>query len=450
MRPFTIAVIGGNAAGAAAAAKAKRVNPSARVVLFEKTSFISVGVCEFPFVLSGEISDPSSLLFFSPQKFAEEKNVEVFINSDVFAVDTKERIIRYRSVEEETNQQLHYDKLIVATGSCQREYPGLDSELENVFWLKKYPDLLRTKKYLEVNQPSHIIVIGSGYLGLEIAEALTLRGIEVTILEKETRMLPGAEPEFSAILTGLLREKKIELITQVSSLTINSLNGRIKSVKADSRLIETDGVFPVIGFRPDTRMIAGLDFKRGENGELITDAFMRTNIPHIFAAGDAAGVKNFLTGKNQVFYNAKVAHNTGHTAGSNAGGKNEQFKGAIPVTSFRLFNRYFAQTGLTESTAREHGFVTKSAFVTLPNLVPVMPESITTAAKLVINRLNNQILGAAFFGGKEVSGLSDLITLMIRNRMIYSSLSETDFNYTPALSPFRNILISLIHKINKG
>lgn len=450
MKPFTVAVIGGNAAGAAAAAKAKRVNPSARVVLFEKTGYISVGVCEFPFVLSGEIKEPASLLFYTPSKFSEEKKVDVFIESEVLSIDAKERILNFKSSGDDAELSLSYDKLIIATGSRQSEFPGLDTDLENVLWLKKYPDLIRTKGYLEVNKPYHTIIIGSGYLGLEIAEAMVNRGAEVTVLEKQSEILPSAEPEFSAILTGLLQANKVEVITNLEKITFNTDSGRVKSVKADSRLIETDAVFPVVGFRPDTRFIAGMDFKRGTFGEIITDAFMRTNVPHIFAAGDSAGVKNFLTGKNQIFYSAKVAHTTGHIAGNNAAGKNEQFLGAIPVTSFRLFGKYFSQTGLTEKSAREHGFVTKSAFGSMTNLVHVMPESINTAAKLIINRLNNQIIGASFLGGKEVSGLSDLITLMIRNRMTYSGLLETDFNYTPALSPFRNILISLIHKINKG
>ncbi|GMU85332.1 MAG: putative pyridine nucleotide-disulphide oxidoreductase [Ignavibacteriales bacterium] len=450
MKPFTIAVIGGNAAGAAAAAKAKRVNPSARVVLFEKTEFISVGVCEFPFVLSGEIQNPASLLFYTPEKFSEEKKVEVFVQTEVVSINTKERLVKFKIGDDAAEIELNYDKLILATGSRQGEFPGLDPELENVLWLKKYPDLLRTKQYLETNRPNHATIIGSGYLGLEIAEAMVSRGMDVTIIEKLSHILPAAEPEFSAIIEGLLKSKNVEIVNGYKNLSFSLDSNRVNAVKVDSLRIETGCVFPVIGFRPDTRLISGLDFKRGASGEIITDAFTRTSVPHVYAAGDSTGVKNFLTGRNQVFYSAKVAHNTGHISGSNAAGRSEQFSGAIPVVSFRLFTRYFAQTGLTEKIAREHGFVTKSAFSLMPNLVHVMPESMDTAAKLIVNRLNNQIIGASFWGGKEVSGLCDLITLIIRNKMTYNSLLETDFNYTPALSPFRNILISLIHKIGKG
>ncbi|MCK6613132.1 MAG: FAD-dependent oxidoreductase [Ignavibacteriaceae bacterium] len=450
MKPLTIAVIGGNAAGAAAAAKAKRVNPQARVVLFEKTDYISVGVCEFPFVLSGEISDPASLIFYTPEKFSEEKKVEVFIGSEVISVDTKERVLTFTDKNSSESIRMLYDRLIIATGSSQSEVAGLDAGLENVLWLKKYSDLLRTKDFLDHKSPGHGIVIGSGYLGLEIAEALVKRGMEVSIIEKESRVLPGAEPEFSGIIGEILREKQIAVYSGITTLSFITDNRSVKSVKVGSRVLESNALFPATGFRPDTRFIAGLDFRRGAFGEIITDTFLRTSIPYVYAAGDSAGIKNFLTSKSQVFYSAKVAHNTGHIAGSNAAGKPEQFKGAIPVTSFRIFDKYFSQTGLTEIAAREHGFVVKTAFAIMPNLVHIMPGVSNTAAKLIINKVNKQILGASFLGDKEVSGLSDLITFMIRNRMSYDIISETDFNYTPALSPFRNILISLKNKLDKG
>jgi NADPH-dependent 2,4-dienoyl-CoA reductase/sulfur reductase-like enzyme len=174
-RAVRIVVVGGNAAGAAAAAKAKRFNPNADVILFEASEFISTGTCEIPYVLSGDIEDYRSLIFFSPASFQAEKGVKVFVKHLVEEIDTKQKLVVVKDLIENKSSKYEYDRLILATGSKPKTLPGFNTDLKNVFSLKNVNDLIRISNYLKENSVLHAIIIGSGYIGLEAAEALIQR-----------------------------------------------------------------------------------------------------------------------------------------------------------------------------------------------------------------------------------------------------------------------------------
>ena len=217
-RPVRIIVVGGNAAGPAAAAKAKRFNPNADVILFEASEFISAGTCEMPYVLSGEIDDYRKLLFFSPSSFKNEKGVKVYVKQFVEEIDTKNKNVVVKDFIDGKTLNYDYDKLILATGSKAKTLPGFDTELKNVFTLKNINDLIQINEFITKQKITRAIVIGSGYIGLEAAESLIKRNITVQLIEKENRPLPGADEEFGNEILKILIGNGIEFVGEVADL----------------------------------------------------------------------------------------------------------------------------------------------------------------------------------------------------------------------------------------
>ncbi|MCU0415293.1 MAG: FAD-dependent oxidoreductase [Ignavibacteriaceae bacterium] len=252
-RPVKIIVVGGNAAGPASAAKAKRYNPNADVLLFEASEFISTGTCEMPYVLSGEIDDYRKIVFFSPSSFQKEKGVKVFVKHFVQEIDTKKKMIIIKDLIEDKILEHDYDKLILATGSKAKTLPGFDTQLKNIFTLKNINDLLRIDEYLKANEAKNAVIIGSGYIGLEAAEALIKRNIHVTVVERESKPLPGTEKEFSDEILNLLHQNKVEFFSEVKNVEPVITGDKLIAVRmGDDKFFETDLVLLSVGFEPDT------------------------------------------------------------------------------------------------------------------------------------------------------------------------------------------------------
>lgn len=442
-----ILVIGGNAAGPAAAAKAKRAAPEAEVILIEKSNFISTGTCELPFLISGEIDNYNKLVFYSPEKFFTEKGVTVKCLHIVRELNTKNKNAVIENLENGSLYTQKYDRLILATGSVSRKIQSLDYSLENVFTFKSITDYLKIYKYLSDNKVKEISIIGAGYIGIELAEAFTQKDFNVTLIDREDLPFSFASGEVQNIVSEVLKNNKIRFIGGVKDLRPFSSGNSLKSINCDGRIIETDILISSVGFMPNTSLSENAKIRIGDLGGIITDSRLRTSDFSVFAAGDCSEVTNFVTNKKDYIPSASIAHIHGHLAGQNAAGANKAAEKVIKNLSVRVFNSFYAQVGITEKEALENNFIFSSVFEVMPNLVKVMPNSRSVFGKIIFEKRNKTILGAAFFGGSEVSGYADIISLFIRNKIPATILSLNNYNYTPALSPFVNILSVLGRKI---
>jgi len=444
-RPVRIIVVGGNAAGPAAAAKAKRFNPNADVILFEASEFISTGTCEIPYVLSGEIDDYRKLLFFSPSSFKNEKGVKVYVKQFVEEIDTKNKNVVVKDFIDGKTLNYDYDKLIIATGSKAKTLPGFDTELKNVFTLKNINDLIQINEFITKQKITRAIVIGSGYIGLEAAESLIKRNITVQLIEKENRLLPGADEEFGNEILKILIGNGIEFISEVADLEPIISGDRLLGVKFRGKFIETDLVLLSVGFVPDTYLARSAKLEIGKSGAIKIDSYLRTSDRFIFAAGDSVEVINAVTGKPDYIPLATHAYELGHIAGENAAGGNVKYDPFVKNISVKIFNKFFASVGLSKTEAVKNGLKVVEASAKARNLVGVMPGSDYVIGKVLADKNSKQIIGGSFLGSKEVSGYADLLSALIKLRAPASTLSKINYNYTPPLSPFINLL-SIIGK----
>ena len=444
-RPVKIIVVGGNAAGPASAAKAKRFNPNADVLLFEASEFISTGTCEMPYVLSGEIDDYRKIVFFSPESFQKEKGVKVFVKHFVQEIDAKKKMIIIKDLIEDEIFEHDYDRLILATGSKAKTLPGFDTQLKNIFALKNINDLIRLNEYIRAHQMREAIIIGSGYIGLEAAEALVKRSIRVKIIEKESKPLPGADKEFSDEILQILNHNKVEFLGGVKEVEPVISGDKLSALRIGDKFFETELVLLSVGFEPDTFLAQSAKLELGKSGAIKVDQYLKTSDRFIYAAGDNIEILNAVTGKPDYIPLATQAYDSGHIAGENAAGGNVKYEPVVKNISVKIFDKFFASVGLSSGEAIKYGFKVNESFAKARNLVAVMPDSDLVFGKVLADNNTQRILGASFLGGKEVSGYADLLSALIKMKAPASILSKINFNYTPPLSPFVNLL-SLIGK----
>jgi NADPH-dependent 2,4-dienoyl-CoA reductase/sulfur reductase-like enzyme len=439
-RPVKIIVVGGNAAGPAAAAKAKRYNPNADVMLFEAGEFISTGTCEMPYVLSGEIDDYQKIIFFSSSSFQKEKGVKVFVKHFVQEIDTKRKVIVVKDLIEDKIFEQDYDRLILATGSRAKTLPGFDTQLKNVFTFKNIYELIRLNDYIKENQVRTSIIIGSGYIGLEVVEALVKKNVMVKVIERESKPLPNADKEFSDGILEVLNQNKVEFLGGVKEVEPVVSGDKLIAVRIGDKFIETDLVLLSVGFEPDNFLARSAKLELGKSGAIKVDQYLKTSDRFIYAAGDNTEIINAVTGKLDYIPLATQAYSLGHLAGENAAGKNIQYEPVVKNISVKIFDKFFALIGLSSSEARQNGFEFRESFANARNLVAVMPDSDLVFGKVLADKNSKRILGASFLGGKEVSGYADLLSALIKLKAPASILSKITYNYTPPLSPFVNLL----------
>jgi len=448
IKPKEIIVIGGNAAGPAAAAKAKRTNPDAHVTMFETGEYISTGTCEIPYVLSGEIKSYKDLLYFDSKSFREKKDVDVYIKHKVEEINRKEKEIKVLDLYNGTTHFYKYDKLIIATGAKPKSLKQFSIPAKNLFTLKNIANLLKVKEYLHANEVRSILVIGSGYIGLETADVLSSKGFNITVIEKENRPLPVAEPEIQLLIEDILTKNNVRFFGSVKNLKPNYSEDKIESLNVDGRIIEADMIIISVGFLPDSDLAKNAKLEIGEYGGIRVDGTLKTSDPHIYAAGDCIEIINEITKRPFYLPLATISHDYAHIAGENAAGRNKRVNPVVKNISVKLWDKFFISVGLSSSEAKENKFKFKAESDTAYNRVTVMPGSEKVFGKIIYEAESKRILGASFIGGEEVSGYGDLISALIKAKQSAKILADINYNYTPPLSPHLNLLSLLGRKIS--
>ncbi len=445
-----IIVVGGNAAGPSAAAKAKRFNPSSEVILIESGNFISTGTCELPYLLSGIVKDYSHLVFYTPEIFHQEKNVKVLINNFVSKIDLKKNEIEVIDKKNNTTQLLKFDKLILTTGSIANELPEIPFSLENVFSYKSVSDYLQIKTFIDKNKVENILIVGSGYIGLEVAESLKSKNYDVTILEKEKLPLPNADIEIQHLVKEIIKKNNIKFLSLANNSKFLIRENRFFQLKNEGRYLDFDIAIVSAGIKPNNFLAETAKLKLGKFGGLIVDSRLKTSNPNIYAAGDNIEITNKITNRNDYFPLATYAHQFGHIAGENATGGNKIAEPVILNSTFKLADKFVAQIGLNWNQAAKHFLNAKSISAVANNKVKIMPNSSKVFGKIIFDNNSKLILGASFIGTEEVSGYADIISSYIYNKISAKNLAKINYNYTPPLSPFINLLSVLGRKIEEN
>jgi len=433
----TIIIIGGLSAGPSAAAKARRVNEKANILLFEKTDYISYATCGIPYSLSGKIDQRDKLLVVQPELMKNRFNIELHLNEPVIGIFPEEHQILT------PKGKYKYTKLIYATGASPFVPPikNLDQteDWTNCRTIEDYDKIVSDQVLTE---KEHITVIGAGLIGIEAAENLSKVGKKVTIVELAPSVLSQWDSKFGNLAENVLRENGVDVFTNTTVDEIKVEGESIKEVVLSNGVtIPCDYLLMGIGGKPNTALLASKGVETIRNGAIKVNAKMETNLPDIYAAGDCASIMNIQTGEHDYFPMGTHANKGGRVAGANAAGGEEHFKGAYKTAIVKVFDYTLARTGLNGRALKmmDHDF--ESTFIVAPSTPRFYPEPKDMLIEVYYNPNTREILGAEIFGEKGVDKRIDVLSTAILGKLTVDELTDLDLAYAPPFSPAKDPVI---------
>ncbi|MBA2693102.1 MAG: FAD-dependent oxidoreductase [Rubrobacter sp.] len=435
-----IVVIGGVAAGTKAASRAKRVAPEAEVVIYQAEPDVSISECGMPYFLSGIVGSRERLVARTPEKF-EENDIEVRVRHRVEGIDAENKTLVVHDLGSDTTFEDSYDRLIVSTGAKAVVPPIPGSGLDGVFKLRFLTDADDIERYIEEHSPKSAVVVGGGYIGLEMAEALTMRGMEVSLIEAGERLAPTYGSEVARIVNAHLEEKGVKVfagnpVSEMEMVCEGGDDGCVHNVEFGGEGIGADLVIVAIGVKPEIELAKSAGAEIGETGAIKTDEHMRTNLPEVWAAGDCAETTNYITGGAVWVPLGDTANQMGRVAGTNAakGEADLAFPGVLGTGIFKVFDLGVGKTGLSESEAEEAGFETLCASVEASNRAGYFPGSAGVFLKMISDKNSGRILGAEAVGA-SVDKLIDVSATAIWGGLKVGDVVDMDLAYAPPFGP---------------
>lgn len=421
-----IIIIGAVAAGTSAATKARRNNPDAEIVIYERDSDISYSGCGMPYYISGEIQNYSDIVPRDAAFFKRKYNVDVRTSNEVLSINTKEKTVEIKDLSADRVFTDKYDKLIVATGASAFIPSIKGADKQHTFTLRNVANMNRIIEFYERNSPKTATVIGSGYVGLEICESLVKLGIRVTVVEILPHVTPGLDDDIAIHVQEHLEENGVKVHTGQTVVEITDQD----VILADDSKISSDMVIMATGVRPNTELAKSAGIELGVANAIKIDSKMRTNIEDVYACGDCTEHFNLVTGKPSYHPLGSTANKAGRICGDSVTGGNMQFRGVLGTGIFRLFDLSIAQTGLSERRAKEEGYDTVVISHTKPNK-PVSVGGETMVIKAIADRSNGRLLGAQIVGKDGVDKRIDVIGTAITFGAVAEDLFHLDLAYSP-------------------
>ncbi|MFZ2170795.1 MAG: FAD-dependent oxidoreductase [Methylococcaceae bacterium] len=436
-----IIVIGGVAAGTKAAAKARRIDPNHEIIIYQDEAEVSYSACGLPYVISGVIENDRKIVIRQPEDFAKE-GIKVFTRHRVTYIDKARQQLTVKNLNNNSDEVVDYDRLILATGACLI-IPNVEGiNLEGVLTLRNISDLGRFKTLLNTLQPKRAVIIGAGYIGLELAESFHELTIKTTIVEKAARILPRFDPEMAQPVHEHLLENRIELIIGDGLARLHGENGRVTAVETESgKMIPADLVVIAIGVKPNIELAKAGGIELGKTGAIAVDSRMETQVPGIFAAGDCCETVNRITGLPIWMPLGDIANLQGRVAGENAAGGNVHFPGVFGTAIFKTFKLTVAITGLSEQAAQESGFDPVSMVMTGADRARYYPGRQEFSLKLIADRQDGRLLGAQAIGPGAADKMIDIAATSLLGKLTCADLENADLAYSPPFSPVLSPII---------
>lgn len=427
-------IIGGVAGGATAAARVRRLDERAEIILFERGEHISFANCGLPYYIGEVIKNRNDLLVTTAKRLGKRYNIDIRIFTEVVSIDPANKQVKSKNLKTGEIYNENYDKIILAPGA-EPVKPSLDGiDLDTIFNLRNIPDSDRIKAYVDEKKPGSAVVVGGGYIGLEMAENLVNRGVKTIILEMLDQVMAPLDYEMAAIAHAYLRKKGLQLELENSAMSFSKKGNRTIVSTSKGYDIECDMVILAIGVRPENKLAKEAGLKVGERGGIEVDATMRTSDPDIFAVGDAVEIRDFLSGHPTSTALAGPANKQGRIAADNVLGRRSIFKGTQGTAIVKIFGMTAASTGASEKILKRNNIPYMVSYTHSGSHASYYPGAELIALKLVFSPGSGKVLGAQIVGKEGVDKRIDVLATAIRGSMTVYDLEELELAYAPPYS----------------
>lgn len=441
-----LVVIGGVASGTKTAAKAIRENPDLDVTVLTEEDYISYAGCGLPYYIGNVIKEKKHLTIMNPEKF-KDKDITVLLRTRAEKIIPGQKKVIAKDLVTSEEKEFPYDKLVLATGAKPIVPPIPGIELKNVYTLRSVTDAFKIRDAVEKEGIKKAVVVGGGFIGLEVAENLSLQGVKVTLVELLDQILPNFDKEIALLAEKHLKEKGIDIFTCEKAVSIEGEDGRVKALLTDKRKIDADIVLLSIGVKPNTQLAADAGIELGFKGAIKVNENMETNIHDIYAVGDCAENINLVTGKPAWFPMGSTANKMGRVAALNIypKGEKESLKGVLGTTVVKLFDINVAKTGLSERDAKNAGYNIITVIVPAHDRAHYYPGAKNIITKLIVDKATHRLLGAQIIGEGVVDKPIDIAATVITLGGTVQDMAKLDLAYAP---PFSSAMSSTIVAAN--
>ena len=446
-----VLIIGGVAAGTKTAAKLKREDRSIDVTVITKDQDISYAGCGLPYYVGGLIESRDELIVNTPQKYSGLTGVEVRTGKEAVAVDPAKKEVTLKDVQTGETEACPYDKLVIATGASAAELPIEGKDLPGVFKMRTPDDAEGIRTYAETNNVKKAVVIGAGFIGLEAAENLHARGVNVTVIDFASQVLPNIlDPEMAAYVKKHLLNAGIRVITGTSAEQILGTD-KVTGVKTSAGMLSCEMLIMAAGIRPNTAFLEGTGIEMFK-GTILVDGQMKTSVDDVYAAGDCVMGTNRITGKRQWSPMGSSANLEGRTLAQVLSGAQKTYPGVLGTGVVKLPGLNVGRTGLTEAQAREAGYDVETVLVPTDDKAHYYPDASFFITKLIADRATRKLLGVQVFGPGEVDKMVDIAVMGINMGAVLEDFENADFAYAPpfstAIHPFVQAVYVLMNKLD--
>ncbi|NLH43545.1 MAG: FAD-dependent oxidoreductase [Planctomycetes bacterium] len=426
-----IVIVGGVAGGASAAAKARRVSEEAEIILFERGADISFANCGLPYHVGGIIADRARLLVQSPEAMRKRFAVDVRTHSEVLRIDRAKKVVVVHDKAKDRQYEQPYDALILSPGAepVRPPIPGADNK--RVFTLRNLADMDAIKAVVDAKPGLTAVVVGGGYIGLEMAESLKHRGVAVSLVELESQVMGPIDPEMAAPLHEHMRLQGVDLNLGASVTAIKDSDGRVEALLSSGRSIPCDLVILAVGVRPEVKLAAEAGLTIGQRKGIVVDDHMRTSDPDIYAVGDAVEVQDFVGGFAAVIPLAGPANRQGRIAAINALGGDAAYHKTQGTAICKVFDLAVGMTGMSEKALKRVGRAYEKVYIHPASHAGYYPGAMQMSLKLLFDPANGKVLGAQCVGADGVDKRIDVLAVAIRAGLTVYDLEEMELSYAP-------------------
>jgi NADPH-dependent 2,4-dienoyl-CoA reductase/sulfur reductase-like enzyme/peroxiredoxin family protein/rhodanese-related sulfurtransferase/TusA-related sulfurtransferase len=426
-----IVIIGGVAGGASAAARARRLNESAQITIFERGQHISFANCGLPYHIGGTIADRSRLLVQTPQAMKSRFNIDVYAKSEVTGIDRQKKEVVVHDLTQNREYRQPYDKLVLSPGAepVRPDIPGIN--LKNVFTLRSMADMDAIKAAVDKDKTGRAVIVGGGYIGLEMAEALRNRNMKVTLVELDKQVFGPIDYEMASMVADQLRLHGVDLQLGNSVKAIEEVDSGLRVQLSSAETIDCSVVIVAIGVRPENKLAKDAGLAVGARGGIIVDEMMQTSDPDIYAVGDAVEVEDFVGGFATMIPLAGPANRQGRIAADNIMGQTKTYHKTQGTAICKVFDLAVGMTGLSEKSLKRIGKSYEKVYIHPADHATYYPGASPISLKLIFNPADGKILGAQAIGPAGVDKRIDVLATAIRAGMTVRDLADLELAYAP-------------------
>ncbi len=448
-----VVIVGGVAGGATAAARIRRLDESAEILVFERSGYVSYANCGLPYYIGGVITDPEELTLQTPESFFKRFRVNMKVHHEVTAIHPEQKTVTVKNLETGSVFEESYDKLLLSPGArpSRPDLPG--TGLDRLFTLRTVEDTFRIHEYVNRNKPRSVVLSGGGFIGLELAENFRELGLEVTIVQRPRQLMNPFDPEMAAFIHAKMRRKGVRLMLGHSVEGFQEKDGAIQVLLKGEEPISADMAVLAIGVTPDTPLAREAGLELGLRGSILVNDRMETSIPDIYAVGDAVQVKHLVTGEDTLISLAGPANKQGRIAADNICGGDSRFHGSMGSSVIKLFDMTAASTGINERAAEKAGIDCDKVYLSPSSHAGYYPGGRAMTMKVLFEKQTFRLLGAQIVGYDGVDKRIDVLATAIQAGMSALKLKELDLAYAPPYSSAKdpvNMAGFMIENISRG